>query len=193
MRKAHDDGTMIEHIPEDSQGITHDQISVVPFIEPHDVEYVESSKRASPLAIPLCSDMKADTDICNTFSTFLTPEMVKSIFAQSDVIILQSRQLKKQRMLCLITNAIPRHLSKDRAIGHHEKEPVSSKCEVFSVRTLNKIKSVNIAVFMGQHDVFDGVFPWSHCFNHVYSGPDDAMLNRSVIQIGKHKFCIIKN
>ena len=165
-------------------------MSDVPFPEPFYVEYVDSSKRASPVAIPSCCDMKVDRDICNTFSAFLTPGMVKYIFIQSDVIILQSRKLKEQRMLCLVTNGTPKHLSKDHVIALQEKELASSKCQVYSIRTLNKMKSVSVTVLMGPHDVFAGIFSSSHCFNHVYSGPDDAMLNRSVIQIGKHSSCI---
>ena len=74
--------------------------------------------------------MKADWDIFKAFSTSRTPEVVVYIFTQSDSTVLQSKQLKEQRMLCLITNDISKLSSQDYFIAHHENATASSKCQV---------------------------------------------------------------
>ena len=94
--------------------------------------------------------------------------------------------VKEQRMLFLITNDILEHLPNKHITAYQENVRASSKCPVYTGRALYNMKSVSVTVFMVPHDAFAANFPRKHCFHHVYSGPDAAMLNRKVIKIGKH-------
>ena len=69
----------------------------------------------------------------------------------------------------------------------------SRECHIFIVKILNKIKSVNITVFVVPHDIFAAILPKHHCLNHVYSGPDAAMLYHNVIKIGKYIHALFKS
>ena len=186
MKKGHDESITVHTTDKNCQGTTIDHIFNDPFIEFFNVTYIHSWKRASPLIIPLCTDMNLDRKN-NVVCTCVTLERIKYILTQSDVTILQSRLLKEQRMLCLITTGILKHLSDNHVTVYHENDTASSKCQVFTVRVMNKLKSVNATVFMVPHDTFPASFLNNHSFQHVYSGPDEAMLNRNVIKIGKYR------
>ena len=128
---------------------------------------------------------------CHAFSTFLKPAMMMDIFRESDVTVLQTKSQREQKKLWFILNGSLNHPSDYHCIAHNVNETASLECQVFTVRILNKMKSVNVTVFAVSHDVFAAILPRHHCLNHAYSGPDEAMLYRDVIKIGKNIPCIV--
>ena len=162
----------------------------VPFIQYFNVKYVHNCKRASVLTMPSSGNMVKRKD-CLTFSTFLTPIMIMDILRQTDFTVLQSSQLKPQRMLWLITNGFLKNLPYNHSVTANEYKNDSSKCGMFTVRTLNKTKSVNVTVFMVPHDVLSAILPKYYCLDYVYCGPDAVMLHRQVIKIGKNQFGVL--
>ena len=175
---------------EENQSIFIDHIFAVPFIEYFDVKYVHNCKRASLLTMPSSSNMAVKTKDCLTFSTFHTPVLTTDILRQTDATILQNRQLKQQGMLCLITNGFLEHPPYNHSVPDNEYKNASSKCSLFTIRTLNETKSVNVTVFVVPHDVLGAIWPKYHSLNYVYCGPDAVMLHRSVNIIGKSAFVI---
>ena len=78
-------------------------------------------------------------------------------------------------------------LSYSYNVTDDEYKNASSKYPLFTVRTLNKMKSVDVTVIMVSHNVIGGILPKYHGLDSVYSGPDAVMLHRSVIIIGKNE------
>ena len=177
--------SIVVYSTEDIQDTVIDQIFNVPFIEYFNVKYVHNCKRASLLTMPSSNKMMVTRKDCITFSTFLTPLMIVDILKQTDATVLQSRQLKQQRMLWLITNGILELSPRIHSVTDNDYKNASSKCIVFTVRALNKTKSVNVTVFMVPHDVLGAILPKYHCLDYIYCGPDAIMLHRTVIKIGK--------
>ena len=183
-----DAASIVVYSTEDIQSTVIDHIFDVPFIEYFNVKYVHNCKTASLLTMPSSNKIMVKRKDCVTFSTFLTSVMIMDICRQTDVTVLQSRQLKQQRMLWLITNGILEQSPYSHSVTENEYRNVSSKAPVFTVRTLNKTKSVNVTVFMVPHDVLSTILPKYRCLDYVYCGPDAVMLHRNVVKIGKHGF-----
>ena len=186
MKRSDEASIVVHSTAEENQSIFIDHIFDVPFIEYFDVKYVHNCKRASLLTMSSSSNMTEERKDCLTFSTFLTPVMIMEILRQTDFTVLQSRQQKQQRKLWLITNGFLEHYTHSGT--DNEYKNASSKCPVFTVRTLNKTTSVNVTVFMVPHDVLGTILPKYHGLDYVYCGPDAVMLHRSVIIIGKNVF-----
>ena len=176
------------HTTENNQSATLGHILDVPFVKCFNLRYVHNSSRATSLNMPSSNNNKMERIDYLAFSTFLTPAIMMDIFRQSDVTVLRSP--KQQRKLWFIKNDTLKHPSDYQHIAH-VNETASSECQVFTVRILNRMKSVNITVFVVPHDVFAAILPKHHCLNHVYSGEDAAMLHRDVIKIGKQIPCIV--
>ena len=179
------EASIIVHTTENNQSTTINHIFDVPFIEHIDVKYVHNCKRASTLVIPSFNKMKVERNNCHKFSTLLTQVMIMDMLRENDVTIIQSRLLKRQKMLWLITNDIPNQSLYSHSITDNENDTASLKCQRFSIRRLNKSKSVSVTVFMVPHDALLTILPQKHCFDYVYCGPDEAMMHRDVIKIGK--------
>ena len=176
-----------------SQSPTFDHILDVPFNEYFDVKYVHNGKRASPLTMPChANNLNVERKDENTYSATLTQEILMDILRQNDATIVQSRILKRQGMLWLIMNDILKHSPRNHNIKHNDNETALLKYQAFSIRTLNKRKSVNVTAFMVPQEVLLTILPKKHCLDYVYSGPDEAMMHRDVIRIGKLGFSVIK-
>ena len=187
--KRTDEASIVVHLEEEeNQSIFIDNLFTVPFIEYFDLKFVHNCKRASLLTMSSSSNMTVKRKDWLTFSTFLTPVMIMDILRQTDVTVLRSRQLKQQGMLWLTTNGFFEHPPYNHSVTDNEFKNASSKCSLFTVRALNKTKSVNVAVFLVPQDVLGAVLPKYHGLDYVYSGPDAVMLHRSVILIGKMHF-----
>ena len=190
MKRTDEATIVVQSTKEENQSILIDHIFAVPFIEYFDVKYVYNCKRASLLTMPSSSNMTEERKDCLTFSTFHTPVMIMDILRQTDFTVLQNRQLKQQGMLCLITNGFHEHPRYSHNITDNEHKNASSKCSLFTIRTLNKTKSVNVTVFVVPHDVLGAIWPKYHNLGYVYCGPDAVMLHRIVNIVGKSAFVI---
>ena len=188
-KALHEESITVHTTTKKSQCNTIDNLYGVPFIEYFNVKYAYTCKRASPLTETSCNNANIDRNKCNTLSAFFTPETMKCIFTERDCTVLQSKQFKEQRMLWVITNSIMEHSSEYHITAHHGNKSAFSMYKVFTIKELNNMKSVNATAFMVPHEAFSAIFPKAYLLNHVYWGPDAAMLNRSVTKIGKHKSC----
>ena len=52
---------------------------------------------------------------------------------------------------------------------------------------------VNVTVFMVPHEIFAEFNPKHDCLDHVYYGPDEAILDQKVIKIGKQIVVLLKS
>ena len=191
VKRTPDESSIVVHTTEGNQSAAIDHIFDVPFREYFDVKYVHNCKRASPLTIHSSNNTEVGKKDYHTFSTILSPLTMMDIFRKTDATVLQSELLKQQGMLWLITNDILEHLPHNHITTVHENESASWKCQVFTVRTLNKRKSVNVTVFIVPHEVLIAIVPKKYCLDYVFFGPDAAMMHRDVFKIGKfhkHKF-----
>ena len=192
VKRPSDESSIVVHTTEGNQSTAIDHIFDVPFRECFNVEYVHNCNRASSLTIPSSNNKNVERKDYYTFSTFLSPAVIMDIFRQTDATVLQSGILKQQRMLWLITNDILEHLPHSHVTTDHEHETASWRCQVFTVRQLTKRKSVNVTVFMVPHETLLAIVPKKHCLNYVYCGPDEAMMHRNVVKMGKHGVNVIK-
>ena len=188
MKRTHEEASIIVHTTENNQSTAINHIFDIPFIEYYDVKYVHNCKRASTLVNPSFNNMTVERRPYHKFSTSLTPVMIMDMFRENDATIIQSRLLKQHRMLWLITNDIPKHSLYNQSITdcQNKNDTASWKCQIFSIRALNKRTSVSVTVFMVPHDALLTILPKKPCFDYVYCGPDKAMMHRDVIKIGKH-------